>query len=396
MALVQDGRAPSIKNAIAMAAILCGSTSVALVFTAVAPVLPAIAKAFSTGGDGALFAQLMMTAPALGLMVGGPFTGWLVSRWGSGPVFQLCLALVVLSGTAGLWLSAPVLLLATRVVLGAVAMGAQVAATIMISERFEADARARLIGYRTAISAVGAIVFLLLGGLLGDRFGWRAPFGLFLLPLVLMGAALCIETAPPAAADASGARDSLSKLWTLWPLFASITVLAIPLNMPSVQIGFVLAADHVSSSTVQSAVIAMFSLTLFIASMAFGFVHMRLGADRLIKVAMVLLGAGFAVIGLVHHPVLTAAACAFAGFGAGLINPYFTVAIVERAPEALRGPALGLSGSTFFAGEFLIPLVTVPIRINYGPHAVFLAVGLCLLIVFTVGEAMKRARKARA
>ena len=64
--------------------VVSGPTLVTLVPMAAAPALGAMAARFAGtfGGDGALFAQLVMTIPAIMLVLSAPVLGWLCERIG--------------------------------------------------------------------------------------------------------------------------------------------------------------------------------------------------------------------------------------------------------------------------------------------------------------------------
>jgi MFS family permease len=59
------------------------------------------------------------------------------------------------------------------------------------------------------------------------------------------------------------------------------------------------------------------------------------------------------------------------GFGSGLVLPYFTGAAMELASAEARPRAMGLMVSAMFAGQFLAPFVSEPLRSLVGTPAVF-------------------------
>ncbi len=93
----QADRASSVPPLL-LGLMLCGSPLMALIFTVLGPVLPAVAGHF--GGE-RLTAQMIMTMPSLGIMVGGPIGGWLVERHGVRRVILWMLVAYALSGCAG-------------------------------------------------------------------------------------------------------------------------------------------------------------------------------------------------------------------------------------------------------------------------------------------------------
>ena len=75
------GTAPThTHGAVKACIVIAGPTLVALIPMAAAPALPAMAQAFKDSGNGALFAQLVVTAPAIMVILGAPLAGILTVR----------------------------------------------------------------------------------------------------------------------------------------------------------------------------------------------------------------------------------------------------------------------------------------------------------------------------
>src|SRR5258708_7795349 len=68
---------------LAFAAVLAAAVGACLVYTVLPPVLPALALQFGGGRQGELGAQMAMTSPSLGWLIGGGFSGWGVKRFGT-------------------------------------------------------------------------------------------------------------------------------------------------------------------------------------------------------------------------------------------------------------------------------------------------------------------------
>ena len=84
--------------------VISGPTLVVLIPMAAAPALPTMAGQFagSFGGNGELFAQLVMTVPALMLILTAPLAGLLAERVGRRLVLLVALVLFTLAGAAAL------------------------------------------------------------------------------------------------------------------------------------------------------------------------------------------------------------------------------------------------------------------------------------------------------
>jgi len=82
------------------------------------PVAAEAAKYFSKNGDGDLVTQMIVTVPAIGVIVGGPLCGWLIARFGSKRFLLVALAVFGTVGSAGLYLDNAFVLLISRFLLG--------------------------------------------------------------------------------------------------------------------------------------------------------------------------------------------------------------------------------------------------------------------------------------
>ncbi|HWI10068.1 MAG TPA: MFS transporter, partial [Burkholderiaceae bacterium] len=163
--------------------VVAGPTLVTLIPMAAAPALPAMAAKFaaSFGGNGALFAQLVMTVPALMLILAAPLAGVLVERLGRRPVLLASLLLFTLAGAGALVTPDAVSLMICRVLLGIAGGGVLTVCLSMAADFAEGGPRERLLGFAVAGASALAAVALVGGGRLVDELGWRAPFALYLL-----------------------------------------------------------------------------------------------------------------------------------------------------------------------------------------------------------------------
>ena len=85
-----------------VAVLLSAAPCMALMFVLVAPVLSSLAAHFGHGTTGALIAQMIMTLPGIGVILGGPITGWLVERAGTRRTLFASLIAYTLAGLGGL------------------------------------------------------------------------------------------------------------------------------------------------------------------------------------------------------------------------------------------------------------------------------------------------------
>lgn len=359
-----------------LAVLLCSGPCMAIMFVAIAPVLPALASRF-TSLDGALLAQMVMTLPGIGIIVGGPAGGWWAERVGAARVARSSLAVYALAGSAGLFADHVALLMASRFILGMAAGGIASSTTAMISERFDGAGRARMLGYQTSIASATAVLAILGSGAVAEMGGWRAPFVLYpllALPLFLLALRALPSVAPQQATQA--AQPSLPG--AIWGLLTVVALLFAAAFMTGAQTAFLLVEDGVQSPWLMSLIIGSASLGNALGAASFGPCMSRLGSRGSIALSLSLMALGLAVLGLTHVPPWAGAGCLLAGLGSGLVGPWIATLLLDRTPAALRPRVSGLLYAAIFIGDFLNPLLVLPLKKVVGLHGAFVAVAAVL------------------
>ncbi len=349
----------------------------ALVFTALSPVLPEIAAYFG-GDDGTFLAQMVMSAPGAGVIVGGLLGGFIVMKFGLPATLFVALACFALVGSAPLYLQSGEWLLASRFALGATDAVIQISLMTLISLSFSDEQRARLIGYATAIGYGGAILSVLASGALAETFGWRAPGLLYLYAIpVLVLALFTVRPVPVAAPEARATGGGrLAALRPAWSTYLIIPPLYAVNYMLAIQFAFVLQANGITSPAEKSWIMVAGLVAGIAGAASSGRLLGRLGQRRLFGVMALLLGSGQAIIGLSTHVPGTLAGAAIAGLAGGMVLPTLVNTVISQVPLSVRSTAIGLVYSTAYLGEFLNPVLLDPIRRAIGIHGVFISVGL--------------------
>ncbi len=378
-----------------MMVLLSGSPCMALMFTALGPVLPSLMTQFASWGDGAFVAQVVMTMPSIGLVLAGAPNGWLVERFGGATVLRWSLACYGLAGASGYFLDSLPLFLITRFVLGFTASGVATAALALVAEYFDSEGRARVLSYQTAAGSALGFISLLAAGAAAQAWGWRAPFFLYLLAWMVMAAAMwSLSAAKPVVVGKMPGRPRSSDggfraLKPLWPLYLLIIVVFIVVFMGAVQVSFLLAADGIVSPAVQSWILASGAVANASGALSYGWLRPRLGARGMFALSLFCMGAGNVILGGIDGVVWKVIGASISAAGAGAVGPYLGNLLLDRALPAVRGRAAGLLFSATFVGDFLNPIAVAPLRLTLGIHAAFVIIGaLCLL-----GAALVRIRR---
>jgi len=351
-----------------------------------------LAERFHSNG-GQLFAQTLETMSNIGILVGGPIIGWIADRTGRANVLFYALAVYGVAGAAGLFLDYPPVLLASRLLQGFGSAGIAVTTYSLVSERFEGAARSKVMGYQQVFVSLMGFVALPLSGHLGERYGWHAPFGLFLSALLMLPIALATvprggALAPqPSSSHSSSGGGSIN---ALIPIYIMMVPLFIVANMTNLHISFVLAGDGLKGSAAQSYIMMASPVAYLVGGLLYGWVTTPLGPRRMLCLILAIMAGNGLVVGLSHGVVVTAAGVALGGLASGFLVPFTTNLIVNRAAPEARARALGFMYMANYIGSFLNPWVTTPIRTWLGNHEIFLAMGILLVVTALVQSLTRR------
>ncbi|MBS0580780.1 MAG: MFS transporter [Proteobacteria bacterium] len=357
----------------------CG-LGVSLIFTAVGPILSTIATQFGGSAKGNLIAQLMVTLPSIGVIIGGPAVGILAGRMGSRLLLFMSLAAYGLAGIGGLVISSAYPLLATRFMLGIAAAGVATGSTALIADLLTGNLRARVLGYSSAVASAGAIASIFVAGSLADMGGWHLPFVIYGIGFVLLALGLASVPATSRPRVARLNSSSRKSLFALWRIYASLVAVTVVVFMTGIQVSFLLAARDIPKPGDQAWIIACASVGATLGALAYARVRQGLGSAWTLILFVAVMGIGNLVLGSQQQPYLLAFGCALNGIGGGMTVPHFASRIIEAAPEGVRPQALGFMYTMIFVGEFVNPWVVTPLHLQFGIAVAFLCIGAGALL----------------
>jgi MFS family permease len=155
----------------------------------VSPSLPAMKQHFEDAiADADLrttLVKLVITLPALFIVIGSPIAGIIVDRFGRKSLLLISAILYGLAGSSGFYLESLTPILVGRAVLGLAVAGVMVSATTLIADYYSGSARAAFMGLQAGFMGLGGVVFLTLGGALAQQ-NWHYPFGIYLFAWLIV------------------------------------------------------------------------------------------------------------------------------------------------------------------------------------------------------------------
>ena len=206
----------------------------------ISPSLPAMQAAFSDVANADVWVRLVLTLPALFIVLGAPLAGVITDKLGRKCLLIASTVLYGFAGASGFVLESLWAILMGRALLGLAVGGVMTSVTTLITDYFEGKERSNVFGLQGTFMNIGGILFLSLGGVLAD-IDWHMPFLIYLFAFVLLPLAL-YSLYEPERLEENGEDVGLSQLpWRLLSIIygASLVLMVIFYTIP-VQLPFYL------------------------------------------------------------------------------------------------------------------------------------------------------------
>jgi MFS family permease len=348
------------------ATLLLTSTLTVMAGAIIAPSLPAMQTHFAHVPNAALWARLVLTLPALFIVLGAPFAGQVVDRFGRKRLLILSSVLYAVAGTTGYYMHTLPQILAGRALLGFAVAGLMTCVTTLIGDYYTGPSRGKFLGLQAAFMGLGGTIYTTVGGL-AATYSWRNPFLVYLAALLILPLIIVILFEPPKSEPGiqRHALDEPTRLPRIIFFLYGLTLLVqIAFYLIPVQLPFYLK-EHFGAGAKQAGVaIAVMTTCFSIGSLLSPYLARMLERRSLFAFGFGMTATGYALIGTAQsYPLL------YVGLIAG---------------------GLGFGLTTFiFLGQFLSPILFQPFLAHGGPAEAYRVMGLILLVTAIVAVGMR-------
>ncbi len=374
--------------------ILAASTMPIMAIISLVPVLPLFIREFTQVPGSAFLVPMALTIPALCVALFSPVAGWLSDRLGRKHLLVAALFFYAAFGVIPWFLTDLVQIIGARIALGLVEAIIMTVATTLIGDYFQGERRERWIALQMAVGSLAAIVLIAIGGGLGELFGSRGPFLLYLLavPIAIWAAIMLFEPQSRSArAEAGGIGFPYA---AILPLVVTTLGVGIVFYTIIVQLGPILERSGPVSPAIIGAIGAATNLGVGVGTLIFNRLKHKAGAS-LLGLGLALAGLGYLGAGLSAELPLIAAFAILACIGSGILLPNMLSWTMRRLPSEMRGRGTGMWTGSFFLGQFLAPLIAAAAVGAAGGLSQAL-IAYALIIAFAAISAMLFASRSTA
>ncbi|MBZ0265006.1 MFS transporter [bacterium] len=373
----------------------------------VAASLPRIQAHFAGQPYVELLTRLILTTPALAIVLFSPVAGWITDRFGRKRLLWSSMILYGIAGAGGGLVDNIYAVLISRFLLGLGVAGVMTPVVALIGDYFDGEERGRFIGTQSAFIGFGGVVFVALGGWLAS-ISWRAPFLIYaiaftIIPLVF---ATISEPVHEDAGLSKTERGSLAKTRKIpleikkkaFFIYAVIFSGFIQTYTVPVQGPFYLENEFSATSTQVGLAISGLILAAAILSLNFQRIKRHVPVLGMYAIAFSAFGLGSLAFSRAPTFPLAMASLFLAGSGLGLIMPTSNVWLLQSSPSWARGRLVGGLTTAVFLGQFCSPLLSQPLVQTVGVRSTFLVIGIGVLllgIAFAVSQLVRERRQRK-
>lgn len=362
------------------AALLLLTASLTVLVTAIlGPSMPAMQAHFKDVPGADYLVPLTMTAPMLMMAGLSVFVGELADRVGRKPLLLGSVMLYAVVGTAPLYLDSLMAIIVSRFALGALEACLMTVSTTMIGDYYEGAKRERYMSLQTTVAATSAFLLNNVGGMVAE-YGWRAPYAVFAISLILAPLMALYLWEPHTRANMTAAQveqDSMSfRPGRLGFICVLAVVLGIVFLTVPVHFGYLFGAIGVQSPAQIGIAYGINSLGVIAGTLLFGWgLAQRVGVPLQLTLGCLVAGGGFMMMqGAADYTTMTTAGF-LNGLGCGVLLPTMVTWNMRELPVSRRGVGIGAYQSAQFFGMFVNPILIVGLEKELG-GARALAIGL--------------------
>ncbi|MEV7393050.1 MFS transporter [Streptomyces sp. NPDC091215] len=338
--------------------LMAGSCLPILGAVLIAPVLPKMQDYFAAVPGAKALVPLALTVPALALALLAPFAGVIVDRLGRKRLLVVATLLYAVFGTAPLWLQSLGAIIASRALVGVAEAAIMTCCTTLIGDYYSGQQRVKYLALQTMCASASATVFFVLGGAAGSA-GWRVPFWVYAVSLVLAPLMATALPSPAAAGTAVPEAPGASRRAFPWRQLAGICALtffgAMVFYTVPVEMSYLLDDLGVKNTGVIGLATAIASAATM--GGAITFARLKRSPDPMLPAVLAVCAVGFGLMFLAGNAPLLVVGAVVNCVGTGMLLPALLTSAMSRLSFEDRGRGTGLWTAAFFGGEFVCPLV---------------------------------------
>ncbi|HSA07052.1 MAG TPA: MFS transporter [Candidatus Gastranaerophilales bacterium] len=365
--------------------LLITSTLVIMADLTVSPILPKIQEFFGNISNINFLVKMVLTMPALFIVISSPFIGYLLDKYGRKRIILASICVYIIAGTSGFFANSIYELLTGRAFLGIATAGIITGCSALVGDYYKGEEIAKMMGLQSTFIGFSGLIFLFLGGLLGD-IHWRATFLVYLLPVILI---FLFSKYIKEPVNKKKFQQNVNPLDINNNIFikklVSIYLIAFGLMiffyMAPLQIPFYLKSITSINNAQVGLTIAIMPLFSAITAIFYKNIKKYFSFRSVFLISFFIMGIGYLTISSSPQYIFSAIGLGFAGAAMGMIIPNLRAWIGSCSDSAFLGRAFGGLTASIYLGQFFSPIFAGYMIQFIGIAAGFAVAGSFLLLI---------------
>ena len=354
----------NIKNKVLFKTALLSISLVLTSASAISAVIPMMLNQLS--GVSSSLIESVVTIPSFSMMLFVLLSGPISSRLGKKNTVLLGLLLVVIGGILPMFTTNITWILALRLVLGAGLGMFNSLAVSLISDFFEGDERAQLVGFQSAVQGLGSSLATFVAGQLA-LIDWQFAFLCYAItiPIALLFFLIIPEPEheePTVESSTEKGHKSGGISIPVLGLGAALFLFMTFIMIVYTKTGIMIAEKSMPNAGFLGTALTLFSLSTMIAGFLFGRIY-KWFRNYAPFISSLLTATGFVLLWFAQNVTMVTVAMLIIGFSFALFIPYIFTILTKIVPKGSETISISIAmvGSNLgaFASPYVIKLVGV-------------------------------------
>ncbi|WP_019849454.1 MFS transporter [Desulfitobacterium sp. PCE1] len=315
------------------------------------PVLADIMKAFPDIDPTTV--MLISGLPSLFIVFFAPIYGKLTQYFPKKALFAFASLCFVLGGFLPAFMTHFSLILAMRCLLGIGLGFLMPMAADLISDFFDGHERETMMGFQSAFTSIGGIMYQMAGGFLGS-FGWNYAFYAYLLGVLIFLAVHLALPEPQRKVAPKGERLKMPS--RVYPCFVALFAFQMILFILTNNAAVMLDGEKIADASSIGVALTLMTVGGLIGGFLAGKV-MRVLKDYTFTLLFLLFGIGFGIGYTSYTLAQFFVATTIIGLSMGVLVPSYWVKLSITVPPPLVALAISIGVSAMNIGGFIQPYV---------------------------------------
>jgi len=345
--------------------------------------LPDMTKTFTDVPNGGKLVKMVLSFPGLFIALSAIVAGLVIDRIGRLKLLGVALVLYAVAGSSGYWLNNLYAILAGRALLGVCVGITMTIVTTLVADYYQGKARQKFAGIQIAVMSLGGIIFITLGGILAD-ISWRVPFLLYFFSILILPFAYLFLKEPVKVEEIRKEVKVVKSPKIIWFVFINVMLMWILFFIIPIQIPFYLKSIGIEKNSLIGIAIASSTFFSAIGAISFSKIKDRFTFKQIFGLGYLLMAIAYACIAIGNSYGMVMLAMLLGGLGMGVMIPNANVWVMQLAPQEIRGREIGRLTTFWFMGQFLSPIILLPILDVVSQSQLYLIIAWFLLLLSLV------------